>query len=118
MLDLATATKCSSGNLYDRLFHSLDRLHEYSSDVSINLSDKPGQDLTVAPGCLAPQSDWEAGWKTMDHLFGLSPQKGAERVAEELLEVGESHQPLVDFLDQHNNDLEFIEQFTHLYQVR
>ena len=117
LLDLASATKCSSDNLYDRLFHTLNRLHEYSSDVAVSMTDTPGAEMTVAPGCLAPQADWNNGWKTMEHLFRVNVQQASERITEELLDAGDSHQPLGDFLDEHKKDWEFIEQFTHLYQV-
>lgn len=117
ILDLASATECSSSNLFDRLFLTLNRLHEHSSDVAVKMTDKPEADLTVASGCLAPQSDWGSGWKTMQQLFHQNPQKGLERVTEDILQAGDSHQPLEDFLDKHSNDWDFIEQFTHLFQV-
>lgn len=117
VLDLANAAKCSSDNLFDRLFHTINRLHEQSNDVSVCLNEKAHGDLTTAPGCLAPQSDWIGTSKTMEHLFHLGHQEGMEYVSEDILQAGDSHQPLADFLDEHGNDWDFVEQFTHLLQV-
>ncbi len=120
LLDLASATKFSSDNLYDRFIHTLDRLHEYSSDVAINMSGKPQGDLTTAPGCLAPQTDWNDGWDMMDHLFHENSQQATEwftDVLKDSLEDSNDLKNLGDVIHQCSKDWDFIEKFTHLYQV-
>ena len=122
ILDLASATKCSSENLYDRLIHTLKRLHEYSNDVAINMStNKLVGDSAVAFGCLAPQSDWNNGWTMMEHLFYENSQAAIEFLTEELRDaLGDStdHENLVDVLSRCKKDWDFIEKFTLLYQVK
>ncbi|EFX74459.1 hypothetical protein DAPPUDRAFT_307302 [Daphnia pulex] len=120
LLDLASATKFSSDNLYDRFIHTLDRLHEYSSDVAINMSGKPQGDLTTAPGCLAPQTDWNDGWDMMDHLFHENSQQATEwftDVLKDSLEDSNDLKNLDDVIHQCSKDWDFIEKFTHLYQI-
>ncbi len=119
ILDLASATKCSSENLFDRLLHTLKRLHEYSNDVAINMTNKSAGDLTAAHGCLAPQTEWNNGWKMMEHLFYDNSPKAVDLFTEEIREVlqDSTDHLLADIINRCSRDWEFIEKFTHLYQV-
>ena len=121
LLDLASATKFSSENVYDRFIHTLDRLHEYSSDVAINMSGKPQADWqTTATGCLAPQTDWNDGWDMMDHLFHENLQQATEwftDVLKDSLKDSNDLEKLDDLINQCSKDWDFIEKFTHLYPV-
>nr|CAH0110281.1 unnamed protein product [Daphnia galeata] len=121
LLDLASATKFSSENVYDRFIHTLDRLHEYSSDVAINMSGKPQADWqTTATGCLAPQTDWNDGWDMMDHLFHENLQQATEwftDVLKDSLKDSNHLEKLDDLINQCSKDWDFIEKFTHLYQI-
>ena len=121
VLDLANATKFTSENLYDRMLHTLDRFHEYSNDVSICMNDRPREEEFnySAPGCLAPQSDWKHGWKLMEQLFHHSRQQAAERITTEFIDACDEDESssLSDILTRRSNDWDFVEKFTHLYQV-
>ena len=105
------------------MIHTIDRLHEYSNDVSICMTDNKAAKEEFnysAPGCLAPQSDWKHGWKLMEQLFHKSRQQAAERITSELIEAcnEDDQSSLAHVLTRRSNDWDFIERFTHLYQVR
>ncbi|XP_057371018.1 sec1 family domain-containing protein 2-like isoform X1 [Daphnia carinata] len=120
LLDLASATKCSSENLYDRLLHTLGRLHEYSSDVAVNMTTEPQGDLTTAPGCLAPQMDWNDGLEMMDHLFHDTQEQATEwftAMLNDSLEDTNDFDKLSDLISHCNKNWDYIERFTHLYQI-
>lgn len=85
------------------------------------MTNKVAGDLTAAPGCLAPQTDWNNGWKMMEHLFYYNSPKAVELLTEEIREVlqdsTDHDQLLADVINRCSKDWEFIEKFTHLYQV-
>lgn len=85
------------------------------------MNDRPREEEFTysAPGCLAPQSDWKHGWKLMDQLFHHSRQQAAERIKTEFIDACDEDElsSLSDVLTRRSNDWDFIEKFTHLYQV-
>lgn len=120
LLDLASATMCSSENLYDRLLHTLERLHEYSNDVAINMTTEAQGDLTTAAGCLAPQTNWNDGLEMMDHLFHKTEEQATQWITAMLkssLEDSDDLDELADLISHYNQNWDCIETFTHLYQV-
>ena len=75
-------------------------------------------DATCIPGSLAQESNWESGWDVMEHLIYRSSQQAVDRITSDLVRTANvKNLPLKDLLKQKRNDWEFIEQFTHLYQV-
>lgn len=116
ILDLATATKCSSESLFDRLIQTLDRLHDCSNDVAVNITGKRDE-LTVSPGCIAPQTNWTEGWRIMDYLFHCEAEVAIEHITEEVRDAHGDSRDLTTIIEECNNNWDFIEKFTHLYQV-
>lgn len=120
ILDLATATKHSSDCWFDRFLETLSKLHESSNDVAVPMTKNSASDLTMAPGCIAPQADIQNAWKLMDDLFHMNCQTALRRVTASLTEsCGEStdSKSLADILEKNNKNWDFIEDHMHLYQV-
>ena len=118
VLDLVSATDCSSSSLYDRLLHSLPRLHDCSNDVAITMSNKAGEsDMTCSPGCLAPQQiDRAESSSFMDWLFDRSVQKGTEQIRAALT-AASGDDDFERVLQERSSDWNFIEENVHLLQI-
>ena len=121
VLDLVSATDCSSGNFFDRLFHTLPRLHEYSNDVAVGTrSTKSDQnaEFTRAPACLAPQSDGKESSKRMEILLEASTDKAVDQISGLLASAdGDQTSPLDNILIERAKDWDFIGENCHLFQV-
>lgn len=84
------------------------------------MTENPGENITMAHGCLAPQRNWEDGWNMMGHLFHENPQDATEGFTEELkdaLGTSNGDDNLVNLVSRSKKDWDFIEKNTHLYQV-
>lgn len=92
-----------------------------SSDVSINLTaTNSKEDITAVSGCLAPQTDFNNSWRTMEHLFYEGSEEAINYFQKEFksaLEIPNSGYSLTDLMTDCDNNWEFIENFPHLYQV-
>lgn len=84
------------------------------------MTGKTGEDITVAPGCLAPQMNFNDGWNTMGRLFHECSREAIDSFMNDIkdaLEISNDDQS-VDLVSQCNKNWDFIEKYTHLYQVR
>lgn len=92
-----------------------------SSDVSINLTaTNSKEDVTAVSGCLAPQTDFNNSWRTMEHLLYEGSEEAInffEKEFQAALDNPNSDYSLTDLTTDCDNNWDFIENFPHLYQV-
>ena len=105
--------------MFDSVLNTLDRLHENSNDVSINLTKNSKEDLTTVCGCLAPQINFNESWDSMEHLFHEQSDEAIPFFIGELKKasVNSSVDDLAELVNQCDGNWDFIEKFPHLFQV-